>query len=149
MDRRITEQYILNSIFLLSNKLQLAGDNLCSDITLKQFLLLNIIKNWQEGIPNMNDLAALMGCTRQNIKNIITPLKNKGYIKVKENGSDKRARAIFLSKKGLEYFKINKSQTDLILKGIFENIDSKDLDIFFRVLNNVFDNVNFMVTNNI
>lgn len=149
MDRKITEQYILNSIFLLSNKLQLAGDNLCSDITLKQFLLLNIIKNWQEGIPNMNDLAALMGCTRQNIKNIITPLKNKGYIKVKENGSDKRARAIFLSKKGLEYFKINQSQTDLILKGIFENIDSKDLDIFFRVLNNVFDNVNFMVTNNI
>lgn len=149
MDRKITEQYILNSIFLLSNKLQLAGDNLCSDITLKQFLLLNIIKNWQEGIPNMNDLAALMGCTRQNIKNIITPLKNKGYIKVKENGSDKRARAIFLSKKGPEYFKINQSQTDLILKGIFENIDSKDLDIFFRVLNNVFDNVNFMVTNNI
>lgn len=149
MDRSLTEEYVLNSIFLLSNKLQLAGDNLCSDITLKQFLLLNIIKNWQEGIPNMNDLAALMGCTRQNIKNIIIPLKNKGYIKVKENNTDKRARAIVLSKKGLEYFKVNQRQRDVILRDIFKDIKAEDLNTFLKVLNNVFDNVNYIVANNI
>jgi hypothetical protein len=45
MDRTATEEYIFGSILLLSNKMQVWGDAILSDLTLKQWFLLILISN--------------------------------------------------------------------------------------------------------
>ena len=149
MERKLEEQYIFNSIFMLSNKLQLAGDSLCGDITLKQFLLLIIVKTWAEGSPNMNDLAAMMGCSRQNIKNIILSLEKKKFIKVKENTKDKRSTSIVLTKKSREYLEEHEKQFDNILDELFKDVGENEVILMCNLIDKLYDNVNWLITNNV
>ena len=149
MERKLEEQYIFNSIFMLSNKLQLAGDSLCGDITLKQFLLLIIVKTWAEGSPNMNDLAAMMGCSRQNIKNIILSLEKKKFIKVKENTKDKRSTSIVLTKKSRGYLEEHEKQFDNILDELFKDVDENEVIHMCNLIDKLYDNVNWLITNNV
>lgn len=58
---------IFSSIFIIGNKLQTIFDNNIPEISLKQFMLLSMIR--QSEIPlTLTQLGNLLGCSRQNIK---------------------------------------------------------------------------------
>lgn len=149
LERELGEQYVFTSFFILANKLQTAGNCLCGEITLKQYLVLLVIKTWAEGTPNMNDIAAAMGCTRQNIKNLIQALKKKGFITVKDSSSDKRATSITITKKGEEYLSERNNQRDEMLKDIFYDISDEEIQEFERLISSIYTNVDIMMVNNI
>lgn len=74
------QQLIFGNILLLSNKFSLLGDRVTKKITLKQWLLLNMIFNMQDKLPNYVELANAIGTTRQNVGKMIYLLEKKVWL---------------------------------------------------------------------
>lgn len=70
------EQAIFSSLFIIGNRLQTLFDKHIKDISLKQFMLLSIIKNSKDELT-FTQLGELLGCSRQNIKKLAEALEKK------------------------------------------------------------------------
>ncbi len=75
------KQAIFSSIFVLQNRMQTAGDKLQTKITMKQWLLLAMIECFQEP-PTLTDIGNLMGCSRQNVKNLALALEKNDFVRL-------------------------------------------------------------------
>ena len=67
-------------LFAFMNRLQAAGDAFYKEITCKQFFLLACMNLYQDEAPTANEMAETMGCSRQNVKEILNSLAKKGII---------------------------------------------------------------------
>lgn len=85
--------------FAFHNRLQTAGDSFYEEITCKQFFLMACMNLFKDSPPTANDLAKVMGCSRQNVKEILTSLEKKGFVSLVPCQSDKRKRIVILTKK--------------------------------------------------
>lgn len=88
--------------FAFNNRLQAAGDSFYEEITTKQFFLMACMNLFADEPPTANDLAKVMGCSRQNVKEILTSLEKKGFIAYKPHETDKRKRLVVLTFKAIE-----------------------------------------------
>jgi len=88
--------------FAFNNRLQAAGDGFYEEITCKQFFLMACIHLFEDEPPTANDLAKVMGCTRQNVKEILVSLEKKGFIAFKPHKTDKRKRMVVLTPKAIK-----------------------------------------------
>ena len=78
-DTRHRQQMAFASLFILANRLQTAGEKIQTEITMKQWLLLAIAS----GCPaprTLSRVGALMGCSRQNVKQLAAALARKGFV---------------------------------------------------------------------
>lgn len=141
MEKREQEQFIFANIFLLANKLQLIGDALTGEITLKQWFLLIMIKNMQKNQPSISEISNFTGNTRQNAKKMLETLAKKGYVTIEKSYADNRALCVSLTKKCLEYFVINEKVANELLDKVFKNIDNSKLtnalDLFQQLFYNI------------
>ncbi len=64
-------------LFSFMNRLQAAGDAFYEEITCKQFFLLACMNLYQDESPTANEMAETMGCSRQNVKEILNSLAKK------------------------------------------------------------------------
>jgi DNA-binding MarR family transcriptional regulator len=80
MPDRVNQQFIFGCIFLLANKLQLLGDKVTGEITLKQWFMLNMIQKMDNKLPNYNEIARMIGTSRQNVSKMISVLEKKGMV---------------------------------------------------------------------
>ncbi len=64
-------------LFAFMNRLQAAGDAFYEEITCKQFFLLACMNLYQDEAPTANEMAETMGCSRQNVKEILNSLAKK------------------------------------------------------------------------
>ena len=56
---------------------------------------------------SLNSIAAFVGTSRQNIKKMLIPLENKGYVRVLKSELDARALKVELTEKSYRYFNDN------------------------------------------
>lgn len=120
------KQFIFGSVFILSNKLQETFKDL-DGVTIRQFMLINMIKNTEKEVLNMNELASLLGCSRQNIKQLTKSLVKKGYLNNLKSTIDKRELNISLTDKAVVYLKNNEDAGNEILNDLFIGINNKAL----------------------
>ena len=57
---------IFSTLFIAGNKLQTLFDNHIPEVSLKQFMLLSIVRQSKESLT-FTQLGNLLGCSRQNI----------------------------------------------------------------------------------
>lgn len=74
-------QAIFSSIFVLQNRMQTAGEKLQTEISMKQWLLLAMTECCPEP-RTLTNIGNLMGCSRQNIKKLVSALENKGFVRL-------------------------------------------------------------------
>ncbi len=60
---------IFSTLFIAGNKLQTLFDNHIPEISLKQFMLLSVVRQSEEPLT-FTQLGNLLGCSRQNIKKL-------------------------------------------------------------------------------
>ena len=60
---------IFSTLFIAGNKLQTLFDNRIPEVSLKQFMLLSIVRQSKEQLT-FTQLGNLLGCSRQNIKKL-------------------------------------------------------------------------------
>ncbi|HCW72602.1 MAG TPA: MarR family transcriptional regulator [Clostridiaceae bacterium] len=133
MNEKEKQQYIFGYIFLLANKLQILGDQLTGEITLKQWFLLNMIRNMENKFPNFNDIADVMGTSRQNVSKTISVLEKKGMVTLHPSPKDQRSIYVELTEESHKYFQNKEDTGNLFLDQIFSGIDEKEIETTMSV----------------
>lgn len=138
------KQYLFGSILLLSNKIQTVYDNVLGEITVMQFMLLNMLHRAEKGSLNLQELSKLLGSTRQNIRQIVDSLKKKSFVTCEKSESDKREVKVSLTQKALQYFNKNEELGNILLDKLFAKIDDKTLSSALSFLGQAFGNLSLI-----
>jgi DNA-binding MarR family transcriptional regulator len=134
MDRTAAEEYVFGSILLLSNKIQVWGDNIIPDLTLKQWFLLILISKMENKNPTLNEITEFTGTSRQNVKKMLEHLDGKKYLKIKKSKTDARALNVSLLKKTYDYFADNEIKGAEAVNSLFSEITNEELSITCKTL---------------
>ena len=85
------QKAIFSTLFIAGNKLQTLFDKHIPEISLKQFMLLSIVRQSEKQLT-FTQLGTLLGCSRQNIKKLADVLMKKGFITIQRSPLDTRAK---------------------------------------------------------
>lgn len=128
---------IFSTLFIAGNKLQTLFDNHIPKVSLKQFMLLSIVRQSKEPLT-FTQLGNLLGCSRQNIKKLADVLKKKGFITIEQSPLDTRAMCICPTKKVNDYFQNDFSEYQEELKYLFEVYTEKEIETLFILLSKLY-----------
>ena len=128
---------IFSNLFIAGNKLQTIFDNNIPQITLKQFMLLSIVRQSKEPLT-FTQLGSILGCSRQNIKKLAEILEKKGFVIIKQSPDDTRAMYICPTEKVNDYFENDFSKYQEELKYLFEVYTDEEIETFFALLSKLY-----------
>lgn len=128
---------IFSTLFIAGNRLQTLFDNHIPELSLKQFMLLSIVRQSKEQLT-FTQLGGLLGCSRQNIKKLADVLMKKGFVTIGQSPQDTRAMCICPTEKVNEYFENDFSEYQEELKFLFEVYTDKEIDTLFALLTRLY-----------
>ena len=128
---------IFSTLFIAGNKLQTLFDNHIPEVSLKQFMLLSIVRQSKEQMT-FTQLGNLLGCPRQNIKKLADALMKKGFITIQQSPYDTRAMCICPTEKVNDYFVNDFLKYQEELKYLFEVYTDKEIEILFILLSKLY-----------
>lgn len=135
------QRAIFASLFILGNRLQTSFDKVDPVITVKQFMVLIMIKQVPEKVLDLTSCGELLGCSRQNVKKLAAALERKQLITISRNREDKRRTDLCLTEKGERYFQSVAKLHDEALYSIFEGYSDEELTHFFILLMRLYTGV--------
>lgn len=131
---------IFSSIFILGNRLQTLFDNHIPDLSLKQFMLLSLVR--QADRPQTQArLGELLGCSRQNIRKLAAVLERKGFVRVERSSGGDRNLRICPTEKVEEYFRGDFAQYQEELGYLFDVYTEEEISSLFALLCKMYDGV--------
>lgn len=128
---------IFSTLFIAGNKLQTLFDNRIPEVSLKQFMLLSIVRQSEEHFT-FTQLGNLLGCSRQNIKKLADVLMKKGFITIQQSPQDTRAMCICPTKKANDFFTKDFLKYQEELKYLFEVYTDKEIETLFILLSKLY-----------
>lgn len=128
-------------LFALQNRLQAVGDTFYEEITCKQFFLMACMNLFQGEAPTVQDLAAVMGSSHQNVKQILNKLEQKGFISVTPDEADRRKLRIQLTEHAAETGEKYRKKEDEFMEGLFDGVSQEEAKQAFVTLSKMEDNL--------
>ena len=130
--------------FAFHNRLQAVGDSFYEEITCKQFFLLACMNLYPEEAPTANELAKTMGCSRQNVKEILNSLEKKQFVRLETDESDKRKKRVYLTEQAeLMGAKYQHKEIEF-LKHLYEGVSDEEVDSAYSIISKIEDNLKKM-----
>ena len=130
--------------FAFHNRLQAVGDSFYEEITCKQFFLMACMNLYRDEAPTANELAKTMGCTRQNVKEILNSLEKKQLIRLETDERDKRKQRVYLTEKAqLTAVKYREKETDF-MNYLYAGISEEEVDSAYNIISKIEDNLKNM-----
>lgn len=108
--------------------------NADDDITLKQLMLLIVVKNAFRESPTIKEIANVLTTSHQNVKAILNQLEKKEFIITYGDLKDKRVTRVKIADGKDAYWKKKDIQDIEILLSLFENISVEDLEVTARTI---------------
>lgn len=136
---------IFSTLFIAGNRLQTVFDVDASDVTLKQFMLLTMVRNSKEQLT-LTQLGELMGCSRQNVKKLAAVLEKKGLVILEQSEKDLRAACIRPTEKMEQYFKSVALSHKQKLGCLFEAYSDQEVEQLFRLLMKLYGGIDTLET---
>lgn len=127
--------------FAFNNRLQTAGDAFYEEITCKQFFLMACMNLFQDTSPTANELARVMGCSRQNVKEILTSLEKKGFVSLTPCETDKRKRKVILTEKAKQTALKYREKEFEFLEILYDGVNDEEIKSVYRILSRLEDNL--------
>lgn len=134
---------IFSTLFIAGNRLQTLFDNHVPDISLKQFMLLTMIRQSREPLT-FTQLGRLLGCSRQNIKKLAYALEKKGFVSIEKSQRDVRALNIFPTQKLEEYFGTVFSAYQKDLRYLFAVYTPEELNQLFVLMMKLYEGIDHL-----
>lgn len=134
MKQQFYLQQIFSTIFYLSNKIQTEGDKLDDRITVRQWMTLLAILHLPGGGANYNQIADMMGYSKQNAKKLVTVLERKGFVTIGKSDTDHRAVLIQVTESCKAFLRDYYDRGNLYLEGMFQDFDEKELQTLWNLL---------------
>ena len=128
---------IFSTLFIATNRLQTLFDNHIPEVSLKQFMLLSIVRQSKEQLT-FTQLGNLLGCSRQNIKKLADVLMKKGFISIQQSPHDTRAMCICPTVKVNDFYANDFSEYQEQLKYLFEVYTDKEIETLFTLLSRLY-----------
>ena len=130
--------------FAFHNRLQAVGDSFYEEITCKQFFLLACMNLYPEEAPTANELAKTMGCSRQNVKEILNSLEKKQFVRLETDESDKRKKRVYLTEQArLVGAKYQQKEIEF-LRHLYEGVSDEEVDSAYSIISKIEDNLKKM-----
>ena len=120
------QSFLLGLLSAFDNRYQAIADKCIREITWKQFFAIICINLCKES-PTINELSDVMGCSHQNVKQILIKLENKGFVSMIPDEKDKRKQRIMITKKCRDFFEKNDRVSQEFVMSIFAGIEEKEL----------------------
>ncbi len=128
-------------LFALQNRLQAVGDTFYEEITCKQFFLLACMNLFQGEAPTVQDLAAVMGSSHQNVKQILNKLEQKGFVKVEPDEEDRRKLRISLTEYAMLTGEKYRLREEEFMTGLFDGVAQDEAKQAFFTLSKMEENL--------
>lgn len=131
-------------LFALQNRLQAVGDTFYEEITCKQFFLMACMNLFQEEAPTVQDLAAVMGSSHQNVKQILNKLEQKGFVFVEPDAADRRKLRISLTDYAAVMGEKYRLKEEEFMTGLFDGVTEEEAKQAFLILSRLEANLMWM-----
>ena len=131
------QKAIFSTLFIASNRLQTLFDNHIPEISLKQFMLLSMVRQG-EGPMTLTQLGQMLGCSRQNIKKLAHALERKGFVTIQQSEQDARAFCIGTTPKVEVFFQREFAQYQTELGYLFEVYTPEEIEMLFTLLTKLY-----------
>lgn len=128
---------IFSTLFIAGNKLQTLFDHHIPKVSLKQFMLLSIVRQSNEPLT-FTQLGHILGCSRQNIKKLADVLMKKGFITIRQSPHDTRAMCICPTEKVTNFFQNDFLEYQKELNYLFEVYTDKEVETLFLLLSRLY-----------
>lgn len=119
--------YVFGTIFTLSNRLQIIGDRIDPQISVKQWLLLAGVLRCESAAPTLSEVAAQIGSSRQNVKKTALILERQGFVSMGGDAADARVLRIRLTEECLAHLKRRENTEQRFIEELFCGIDEQEL----------------------
>jgi len=131
-------QQIYATLFAVSNKLQILGDQALGNLTSRQLMTLIAIIHLPKDSASLNQIAKKLGTTKQNTKQLVSVLEKKGYVKLVPSIRDKRAYNVTITTSGEEAtLEGQKLGTDFF-QNVFAAFSIEKLEVFWNMLKTLY-----------
>ena len=128
-------------LFAFMNRLQAAGDAFYDEITCKQFFLLASMNLYPDLPPTANELAETMGCSRQNVKEILNSLQKKGMVVLNQDEHDKRKQRICVTEK-MKKLAAKYTQKEIeFMKLLYDGISDDEIRGVYKIISRMEKNL--------
>lgn len=124
---------IFSTLFIAQNRLQTIFDKVDSQVSLKQFMLLTMVRQ-SEAELTLTQAGRLLGCSRQNIKKLAAALEQKGFITLKPGAKDTRACVMIPTESLFQYFHQMSDSHQKHLDGLFQSYTDEEILTLFQLL---------------
>lgn len=141
MKKSKKRQLIMNMLFQVVNLWQQKNTEGSEGLTLRQFMLLSSLKEIDRQKVNLSALAEAFGGSRQNVRQLVTVLARKEFIRIEQSGADKRELLVSLTEKGAACFAEGESAEDDLIRPVFAGINEKALDGTMECLESMIANL--------
>lgn len=120
---------IFGMIFLLAQRWQNLGDQELAEIgiTTKQWFLLVTLNIFFKEPPTLNQLAEVMGSSRQNVKQLASNLQKSGFVEIFQDVTDKRTLRFRLTRKNVEVWEPRAKRDEEYISSLFGEVSLQDI----------------------
>lgn len=130
---------LFSSIFIQQNRMQTACEKVQTDITMKQWLLLAMLEQCPEP-RTLTNVGRLMGCSRQNVKQLALQLERRGYLTISE-GSGHSLLLASTGKAGTDEAEMNERRAR-VLQLLFADFSEAELAQFYAMHRKLYAGIN-------
>ena len=127
--------------FAFMNRLQAAGDSFYDEITCKQFFLLACMNLYPEEAPTANELAETMGCSRQNVKEILNGLCKKELVHLEQDENDRRKQRIYLTEKQKKVSEKYHQREMEFIELLYSGISDEEIKSVYKIISRMENNL--------
>lgn len=135
-----TSYFLLGLLSAFDNRFQAVADKLIGEISWKQFFAIICINLCKES-PTIKELAAIMGSSHQNVKQILLKLEKKEFVTISVDREDKRKQRVELTQKCLEFCNENDGKSNMAVTAMFAGISEEQLRITIQTIMQMEDNL--------
>ena len=94
-----------------------------------------------EAPPTANDMAEIMGCSRQSVKEILNSLEKKGFVELIPDEKDRRKKLICMTKKAGELRDKYSAREIEFINGLYDGLTKDEIRETYRVISHMEDNL--------
>lgn len=130
------QQALFASFFVVQNRLQTSCEKVQTEISMRQWHLLAMTSICEKP-KTLTNIGKLMGCSRQNVKNLAASLERKGFVNFVLGANN--SVQIEVTEKANDYLMSMGERQQEILKLLFSFFAEKEVNKFFDLQNKLLD----------
>ncbi len=132
--------FLIGLLSAFDNRFQAIADRLIGEISWKQFFAIICINLCKEN-PTIKELAAIMGSSHQNVKQILLKLEKKGFVTISIDKEDRRKQRVELTEKCIKFCVDNDERSNMAVMAMFKGIPEEQLLITMKTIMQMEENL--------